>query len=125
MLTLEIPARDWSRVLDEFSSVHEGWLVSLDLKAPAIGAQREISRLPLVGVTAESGANDPTITIAAARRDGEHISHIIHAPTHVRLERTTDGADVALEVESADGTAAVLRFGNAIHPGDRGDGTGR
>jgi hypothetical protein len=30
MRTIEVPSTDWRRVLDEFSAVHDGWLVSLD-----------------------------------------------------------------------------------------------
>jgi len=30
--------------------------------------------------------------------------------THVRIERTNEGADVALQIESEEGLAAILRF---------------
>lgn len=116
MRTVEIPPRDWSRTLDRFSMVHEGWLVSLDLASPTSGTQPEIRELPLLGVTAESTPFDSTITIAAARRDGEHITHVVHSATRLRIERTSEGADVGLEVESSDGTAAILRFRVAALP---------
>ena len=116
MRTIEIPVGDWSRALDQFSTLHEGWLVSLDLVAPTLGTQPEIRELPLVGVTAESNSLESIITIAAARRDGEHITHVVRSPRHVRIERTPEGADVALEVQSADGTAAILRFRVAALP---------
>ncbi|MCC7415546.1 MAG: DUF5335 family protein [Acidobacteria bacterium] len=118
MRTIEIPQRDWPRALDEFSAAHEGWLVSLDVLGSAIGAQPQFRELPLRGVTAEIASSDPIITIAASRGDGEHITHIIHAPTHVRIERTNEGADVALQIESDEGDAAILRFRNA-EAGDR------
>jgi Family of unknown function (DUF5335) len=110
MQTVEIPAKDWSRTLVEFSAVHESALLSLQLLTPALGAQPEIRDMPLVGITAEGGARDSVIIIAAARPSGEHITHIIHAPTHLRIERTNDGVDVALQVESADGIIAILWF---------------
>lgn len=110
MQTIEFPQKDWARALDEFSAIHEGWLVSLELLALSFGAQPEIRDLPLLGITAERDTRDPTITIAAARSAGDHITHTIHSPTRVRLERTEDGADVALQIESAEGTAAILRF---------------
>lgn len=116
MRTIEIPLRDWSRALDEFSAVHEGWIVSLELLAPSLGAQPEIHDLPLLGITAETDAPTPTITIAAARSSGDHITHAIHSPSRVRLERTEDGADVALQIESAEGTTAILRFRTAALP---------
>ena len=66
MRTAEIPAKDWSRTLDEFSANHEGSLISVELFAPALGAQSEIHDLPLLGLSIES-AGDSTITIAAGR----------------------------------------------------------
>jgi len=110
MQTIEVPQKDWSRRLDEFSALHDGWLVSVDVMGPAVGVQPQIRDLPLRGITAETGSRAPAITIAAARQDGEQITHIIHSPTRVRLERTNEGADAALQIESREGTAAILRF---------------
>jgi len=118
MRTVEVPEKDWSRTLDEFSANHEGALFSLELLAPAIGAQEEIRELPLLGITAETGAREATITIAAARPDGQQITHIIHAPTHLRIERTNDGVDLAVQVESTEGTVAILSFKAARAAGD-------
>jgi hypothetical protein len=119
METVEIPAKDWSRVLDEFSALHAGAPVSLQLLAPDLGAQPAIRDLPLLGITAEGTARDATIAIAAARSDGEGLTHIVHSPTRVRIERTHDGADVALQIESAEGTVAILWFQAGAHTGDR------
>ena len=110
MQTVEVPADDWSRALDEFSVSHEGTSISLELLAPALGAQPQIRGLPLLGITAETGTHESTIIIAAARPNGEHITHVIRSPTHVRIERSPDGADLALQVESADGIVAILSF---------------
>ena len=109
MRTAEIPAKDWSRTLDDFSANHEGSLISVELFGPALGAQSEIHDLPLLGLSIES-AGDSTITIAAGRSPEAHITHIIRAPTTVRIERTNDGADVALAIESAEGITALLRL---------------
>jgi Family of unknown function (DUF5335) len=124
MRTVEIPWKDWSRALDSFSAMHEGWIVTLELMNPALGVQPEICDLPLLGVTAETDTPSPAITIAAARSSAEHVTHTIHAPTHVRIERTDDDADVALQVESEDGTAAILRFKTVARP-DTVDGVPR
>jgi uncharacterized protein DUF5335 len=110
MRTVDVPAQDWSRTLDEFSANHEGALVSLELLASALGAQLEVRDLPLLGITVETGARDSTITITVARSNEEHTTHVIHSPTAVRLERTNDEADVALQIESAEGTTALLRL---------------
>ena len=80
MRTVEIPWKEWSRALDSFSAMHEGWIVTLELLNASLGAQPEIHELPLVGVTAETDTPSPAITIAAARAPAEHITHTIHAP---------------------------------------------
>jgi len=124
MRTVEVPQKDWARTLNEFSARHEGWLVSLDVVAPTFGVQAQIRELPLRGVTAEAGPRGPAITISAARADGEQITHLIPSPTHVRIERTNEGADVALEIESDEGLAAILRF-KTTAPSNAVDGVPR
>lgn len=113
--TVEIPRADWSRALKEFSVIHEGWLVSLDILSPSIGAQPAITDLPLVGVTFEANIGG-TMTVAAARSVVDQITHTIQAPRHVWIERTDAGADVAIEVESADGTQTIVRLKTAALP---------
>ena len=110
MQTVEIPRKAWAQTLNEFTAIHEGWLVSLDVLGPTIGAQPEINNLPLLGVSADRADRDGTIMISAARSVGDHITHTIHAATRVYIERREDGADVALQIESADGTKTILRF---------------
>ena len=59
MRTVVIPRADWSAKLNEFSAVHDGWRVSLDVLTPELGAQPEIANLPLVGVAAEYDEANP------------------------------------------------------------------
>ncbi len=109
MRTIVIPRSDWPNKLDEFSVAHQGCTVSLEVMSRDLGAQPEIDHLPLSGVAAELKERDSVITIAAGSNAGQ-ITHTIHAPTRVQLEQNDDGADVALEVESADAQTAVLRL---------------
>ena len=110
MLTVKIPRDSWPQALDQFSAAHEGWLVSVDLLAPTIGAQPEVRDLPLVGVVAEPPDGGGIISISAARSDFDQITHTIHAPTSVWIERTDKGADAALQIESAEGTTTIVRL---------------
>src|SRR5204862_7368284 len=77
MQTVVIPRADWRATLDEFSTVHQGWRVSLEILDPSLGAQPEIDDLPLRGVTAEVNTRDPAITIAAGATS-DQITHVIH-----------------------------------------------
>jgi hypothetical protein len=107
-LTIQIPRLDWSRALNEFSTIHDGWLISLEIVSDALGAQPEITDLPLIGVTFEA-PNGGTVTISAGRLTAQ-ITHTIREPHHIWIERTIAGADAALAVESADGAKTILRF---------------
>ena len=109
MHTFEICRNEWRDRLDEFSRVHEGWPVSLEILAESIGAQPEFRLLSLAGVTAEP-SDGGTISITAALPEGGFFTHTIHSPVHVFIETTDAGADAALEIESADGTKAILQF---------------
>lgn len=115
MKTIEISRREWTSALDEFSRAHEGWLVSLDVLALSLGAQPEFRELPLVGITAEP-SDGGTISIAVARPSGDQITHTIHAPNRVSIERTDAGAEVAVEITSVDGTRAILQFKTVARP---------
>ena len=116
MQTLEIQPARWSRALEEFSVIHEGWLVSVDVISPSLGAQPELANLPLMGVVAEVGSTrGAVVTIAAGMLDGQQITHTINAPTRIYIERTDQGADVAMEIEAADGTKTILRLKTPVH----------
>jgi hypothetical protein len=108
--TIEIPREAWADRLNEFTTIHEGWLVSLDVLGIELGAQLEIDNLPLLGISADPINHDGTIAVSVARSASEHMTHMIEAVTRICLERTDDGADAALQVESADGTRTILRF---------------
>ena len=115
MRTIEIPHEAWAARLNEFTAVHEGWLVSVDVLGE-LGAQTEINNLPLLGVSAVHVDHDGTIAISVARSASEHLTHMIEAVTRIYLQRTDDGADAAMELESADGTKTILRFRTSALP---------
>ena len=114
MSTIEIAAKRWSQALDEFSAIHEGWLVSLEILSPSFGAQPEITNLPLLGVPVEP--HGAAIAIAVAQSAVDHIAHMVQAPARVWMERIDSGAEAALEIESADGTKTILRLKTAAPP---------
>jgi hypothetical protein len=113
MQTISIPRRDWGSRLDEWSRMHEGWLASLAIMARPNGELREFRQMPLVGVSAEPSGR---ITIAVAEATGDHLTHTIYSPAQVLLEITEEGAHAALEIDSADGRKAILRFKRTALP---------
>jgi hypothetical protein len=122
MSTREIHRDEWVAFFDGFNRQHSGWLVSIEVFGADMGAQIEASELPLQGVVAETHeAGREAISIMAGEEPAEHMTHRIDAPTHVRLLATGEGADAALEIESADGVRTLVRFRVAV-PSDALDG---
>ena len=113
--TIEIPRPEWTSALNAFSTVHEGWLVSVEVLAAGLGAQPEAVNLPLVAVT-RGPSDGAAVAITVGRAAGERLTHVIQAPQYVSIERTAAGADVALAIDSADGARTIVRFRTAALP---------
>ena len=117
MPTQEIPREDWNNFFDVFSRQHEGWLATLEIFASDIGAQEEAHELPLEGISTASGGNEAdAIAINLGKTPEDHVTHTITKPAHVWLEKTSGGADAALEIDSDNQTKTLLRFRSALPP---------
>jgi hypothetical protein len=115
--TREIARDEWVPFFDSFSRQHDRWLVTLEVLWPEIGAQVESRDQALSGITAElkdSGEDVISILLGGAPRD--HVAHIVHAPSHVRLKETESGAHEALQIESSSGVTTLLQFRSAVLP---------
>jgi len=124
MPTQEIPRDEWSPFLERYSRQHEGWLATLEVFGPEIGAQQEALDLPLEGITAASKDGNPStvsISIGLGRNPDDHVTHTITDPTRLWLEQTSQGANAALEIESAGEVKTLLRFRSAL-PAEMVDG---
>ena len=117
MPTQEIPREDWSNFFDVFSRQHEGWLATLEVFGPEVGAQEEAHELPFEGISIASGGNGAdAIAINLGKTPEDHVTHTITKPEHVWLEQTSGGANAALEIESENQNKALLRFRSALPP---------
>jgi hypothetical protein len=110
MRIVEIRREDWIDQLNAFTIAHEGWLVSLDVFAGEIGAQHEITNLPLLGVSADRVNHDGTIAVSVARSAVDHFTHIVRRVERIHVEQADDGSTAALLIESLDGTRTVLQL---------------
>ena len=117
MKTKQIPKGEWSKFFDSFSRRHTGSLATLEIFGNEIGAQVEEHDLAFEGIVAESGeVRGNQISLMMGARPDDHVTHSIVGLTHVSLEQTDEGADVALEIKSADGVTALLRFHASMLP---------
>jgi hypothetical protein len=119
--THEIPHAEWRSFLDHFSSMHEGWLVTVEIvEEEAAGI--EARNLALEGVVADVRRGGDEISILVGPTLDVTLAHHIHAPEHVYLKQSDEGADETLCVVSREGSKTLLTFRSPLRP-DVVDGT--
>ena len=117
MQTIQITRTEWPSFFDSFSRKHQGWLATLEILGPDIGAQVEERELAFEGITDElNEVRGNTIMIMTGGKPNDHVTHTISRPTEVSLEQTDQGADAALAIKSEDGVTALLRFRSPVLP---------
>jgi hypothetical protein len=109
MADIDVPPAEWADFLDSFSRRHRGWLVSVS-QSDTAGTSRAGEYRPLAAVTPErDGARVSAIAIAFAADSGAPVVRI-DRPSTVRVERTTEGAERALEIVDAQQLRTRLDF---------------
>ena len=117
MRTKEIQKNEWPEFFDSFSRQHEGWLVTLEIFGPEIGAQVQERELAFEGIVDEwDEVQGNQIVIMVGAKPDDHITHSIDRPIEVSMEQTDEGADAVLAIKSADGVIALLRFRSPMLP---------
>jgi hypothetical protein len=117
MNTQEIPRDEWSSFFDVFSKQHEGWLASLEVSGRDNVTQAKPRESPFEAISLTSTADkSKAIAIELGKSGEDHVKHAVIEPRHVRLMKTAEGANAALEIESADQTKTVLRFRSPVLP---------
>lgn len=111
MRTNEILRSDWQEFVENFSRKHRGSSVTLEILGPEIGAQVQQHELGFAGIVADTDVSRGyEIAIMMGTRPDDHITHSISHLSHISLEQTDEGEDVALAIKSADGVTALLRI---------------
>ncbi len=108
--TREISATEWFDYFGRFNREHDGQLSTLRILNSGFGAQVEARNLPFVGVV--SGRSAPSaIEISLGRGvSTTHIEHNVPDPIRVWVQSGADGREVAIEIESKDGTRTILEM---------------
>ena len=109
MLSREIPREQWIRFFDDFSKQHEGWIVNWEVLGLDIGDQEKTTRLPLVGISADT-KDRPRIDVIVGGRVDAHVTQIVETPKRVWVKQPERPGHEAIEVESEDGRVTVLSF---------------
>lgn len=119
MKATTIARNEWPSFFDGFSRRHAGWLVTLEVFQPEIGAQVEERDLALEGLTAELGkgnGNKDKIEIVMSGKPHQRVAHTVLSPVEVSLEHTEDGANHALAIKSADDAMTLLCIRQVMGP---------
>jgi hypothetical protein len=102
---VDVPAVEWHGFLERFSRRHRGWLATIH------GFAREA---PLTKIPSE-----PIQSVALEQCDSDHLIRFTLAnglslcaprPRAIRIQTTIEGAETALEVDTASGTFMRLAF---------------
>ena len=112
MRTQEIPKHEWVPFLDDFSKRHAGQRVTVEVLSPQVGSQYAAQSLPLVGVSVDlrDGGDNEQIEVIAGDSPHAHVMHAVQRPSQVRVAVGDGGADEALQIDSEDGIATLVRL---------------
>jgi hypothetical protein len=115
MPVFDIPREQWPPFLDSFSRRHRGWLASVeqsDLTSTTVAADLQ----PLATVTAErDGLDISAITISFAAASGASEVRL-EKPTVIRVDRTSEDDERALEIVDEDGVRTRIGFRATASP---------
>lgn len=107
----ELPREMWSAFFNDFSRHYRGKSVTVRMlgRSGTLRGGILARRLPLTGITAETGRDGVcSLQIIVGNPPDDHLMHVVHAPSRVRIGQTTNGADEVLFIESdADPTVRV------------------
>ncbi|MDH3635133.1 MAG: DUF5335 domain-containing protein [Gammaproteobacteria bacterium] len=102
MQTREIEKDNWQSFFDQVSRVLQGKLIQIEVDSLELGAQTELDKLSLNGLTYDK--KDDAFIIST-----EEIEHVIHSPKQIFVADGTEGIN-SLQVRSADGTEQIISF---------------
>jgi hypothetical protein len=116
-VTREVPREEWAGFFEGFSSGYRTWLVTVERLTPDRCSLMKTALRRLVRISAElAERGKSTFSIFLARAPQKCKRLTISEPTRVWLTTNESGADEALEVESANGTALLLRICSPMLP---------
>lgn len=109
-----VPAEQWRGFTDDFSRLHEGQRVTIDIVDPQGSSQHVAQNLPLMGMSIDTAGTRPSsIEIAVGGNADGLITHVVDLPMAITLETIQD-RDIALLIEPARGPRTVLLLGGPI-----------
>lgn len=100
-----IPAVEWQSFLERFGRRHRGWLATVHGVERGMPVTRAVS-VPIESVTLERREGDDIVRVTFVNRG----SLCAPRPRAIRVQLTDEGAEWALEVDTADDAFIRLAF---------------
>ena len=111
MTIQHVPPPQWRGFLDRFSREHRAWLATVH----GVEHGRPTTRMPSVAIRSVSLEEDLRDGIVRVTY-GNGLSLCAPRPSAVRVQQTEDGADCALEIDTASGGLVRLAFRATARP---------
>jgi hypothetical protein len=102
----EIPRNEWKGFFTSFSRAHDGWLCTLEVFAPELGAEVKTRGRPFEGIDVEERGGEGRVQIFIGKEPDGHEEHELEGATGVWLE-DLDGAGSGLRIEGKGGMARL------------------
>lgn len=109
----EIPKHQWFEFFDRFSAAHRGWLVTVEHWFLRYG-KIEATDLPLESVQIRLNRKRGTHEVSVQLSGSPAVEKSLQQPARVQVERTSAGADAALQVEAESGSTLVVKFRSPV-----------
>jgi len=106
MSTREIAKSEWTSFFDQVSKVLRGKMIQIEVDSLELGAQIEVSKLSLNGLTYDKKDNSFIIST-------DEIQHAIHSPRQIFVKDGTRGIE-SLLVSTSDGVEQIVSFSEPL-----------
>jgi hypothetical protein len=113
----EISAEQWVSFVKEFSHLHQGEPVTIEVLDPQQGPQHIVEDAPLMGLSFDTAGSRPSsLEIAVGDRPESYVRHVIDLPMTIRVASGGERAgDVALQIEQARGPVTLVLIKGPFH----------
>ena len=106
MQTREIERQHWQSFFDQVSRALQGKLIQIEVDSLELGAQIEVNKLSLNGLTYDH--QDDVFIIST-----DAIEHVIRAPQQIFVGDGSEGVN-SLEILAADGSNQIVSFSEPL-----------
>ena len=108
-----IDSSQWKTFSQRFTSAHDGWSATLQLREPSGAMDLAVEDRPFRGLTLESHLGNEALILTFGDDSDEHLTHTIEHPRKVTVH-DPNPAECALIVTLPDGSDCVLELANPL-----------